>query len=300
MRTRPRFSMNYREPARTTPRIFTILVLSLLIVIAVSAAAFGYPHLLSSPFAEGLPTSISGLLAAQYDGSSGDAGAVPNDTAVIDDEIPLVVEQPDDLSEYEAAVPDGVGASQGEIPTIVEPYEGEDEGTVPNDTEVNDESSGIVEQYDGYGEDEGAVPEGTGVFDNEIPGVANLDAALLAAIQQAATDAAADGVEFFVESGWRTPEYQNQLRRDAVYTYGSETEAARWVATPEMSAHVSGNAIDIGSYDAMAWLSENGAAYGLCQIYSNEPWHYELRPDAKTYGCPPPYADPTQDPRMKP
>ena len=31
---------------------------------------------------------------------------------------------------------------------------------------------------------------------------------------------------------------------------------------------------------ATAWLSEHGAAYGLCQVYRNEPWHYELRPDA--------------------
>ena len=26
--------------------------------------------------------------------------------------------------------------------------------------------------------------------------------------------------------------------------------------------------------------------YGLCQIYGNEPWHYELRPDAVDHGCP--------------
>ena len=25
-------------------------------------------------------------------------------------------------------------------------------------------------------------------------------------------------------------------------------------------------------------VSEHGAKYGLCQIYDNEPWHYELRP----------------------
>jgi zinc D-Ala-D-Ala carboxypeptidase len=37
----------------------------------------------------------------------------------------------------------------------------------------------------------------------------------------------------------------------------------------------------------------------LCQIYSNEPWHYELRPEAIDHGCPPMYADPTQDPRMQ-
>ena len=39
--------------------------------------------------------------------------------------------------------------------------------------------------------------------------------------------------------------------------------------------------------------------YGLCRIYGNEPWHYELRPDAVDHGCPPMYADPTHDPRMQ-
>ena len=51
--------------------------------------------------------------------------------------------------------------------------------------------------------------------------------------------------------------------------------------------------------DATAWLSEHGAEYGLCQIYSNEPWHYELRPEAIDHGCPRMYADPTNDPRMQ-
>ena len=130
------------------------------------------------------------------------------------------------------------------------------------------------------GEADGAVPDGTTVFDDEIPGVANLDPDLLGALRQAATDAADDGVEFFVDSGWRSPEYQDQLLREAVSKYGSEEEAARWVATADTSAHVSGDAVDIGPSDATAWLSEHGAEYGLCQIYGNEPWHYELRPDA--------------------
>ena len=64
------------------------------------------------------------------------------------------------------------------------------------------------------------------------------------------------------------------------------------MATPNTSAHVSGDAVDIGPFDATAWLSEHGAEYGLCQIYSNEPWHYELRPEAIDHGCPPMYADP--------
>jgi zinc D-Ala-D-Ala carboxypeptidase len=149
------------------------------------------------------------------------------------------------------------------------------------------------------GEADGAVPDGTTVFDDEVPGVANLDPALLGPLRQAATDAADDGVEFQVNSGWRSPEYQEQLLREAVSEYGSEEEAARWVATADTSLHVSGDAVDIGPSDATAWLSERGDDYGLCQVYGNEPWHYELRPGAIDHGCPPMYADPTQDPRMQ-
>jgi D-alanyl-D-alanine carboxypeptidase len=149
------------------------------------------------------------------------------------------------------------------------------------------------------GEADGALPDGTTVFDDETPGVANLDPDLLAALRQAATDAADDGVEFLVESGWRSPEYQDQLLREAISEYGSEEEAARWVATADTSTHVSGEAVDIGPSDATAWLSEHGAEYGLCQTYGNEPWHYELSPEAIDHGCPPMYADPTHDPRMQ-
>src|SRR5215204_3674790 len=149
------------------------------------------------------------------------------------------------------------------------------------------------------GEADGVVPDGVTVFDDEVPAVANLDPDLLGVLRQAATDAAGDGVEFYVDSGWRSPEYQEQLLREAVSKYGSEEEAARWVATADTSAHVSGDAVDIGHADATAWLSEHGAEYGLCQTYSNEPWHYELRPEAIDHGCPPMYADPTHDPRMQ-
>lgn len=145
---------------------------------------------------------------------------------------------------------------------------------------------------------DGAVPDGTTVFD-AIPGVARLDPALLDAVRRAATAAAADGVDFLVESGWRSPRYQEQLLREAIAQYGSEAEAARWVATPTTSAHVAGDAVDVGPSDATAWLAQHGAAYGLCQIYGNEPWHFELRPDAREQGCPAMYADPTQDPRMR-
>ena len=149
------------------------------------------------------------------------------------------------------------------------------------------------------GEADGAVPDGTTVFDDEIPGVAKLDPELLGALRRAATDAAGDGVQFSVDSGWRSPAYQERLLREAISKYGSEAQATRWVATPSTSAHVSGDAVDIGPSVAAAWLSEHGAAYGLCQIYANEAWHYELRPEAADHGCPAMYADPTQDPRMQ-
>jgi LAS superfamily LD-carboxypeptidase LdcB len=149
------------------------------------------------------------------------------------------------------------------------------------------------------GEADGVVPDGVTVFDDEYPGVANLAPDLLRALREAATDAAVDGVEFSVTSGWRSPEYQDQLLRGAISAYGSEEEAARWVATAGASPHVSGDAIDIGPVDATAWLSDHGVDYGLCRIYGNEPWHYELRPEATDHGCPPIYADPTLDPRMR-
>ncbi|WP_199737075.1 MULTISPECIES: M15 family metallopeptidase [Micromonospora] len=137
------------------------------------------------------------------------------------------------------------------------------------------------------------------VFDDAVPAVAKLDPDLRAALRQAATAAADDDVTFYVNSGWRSAAYQNQLLREAVSRYGSEDEAARWVATAATSAHVSGDAVDLGRSAAPAWLARHGAAYGLCQIYRNEAWHYELRPEAVEHGCPAMYADPTEDPRMQ-
>lgn len=131
------------------------------------------------------------------------------------------------------------------------------------------------------------------------PAVADLDADLADALRRVTTDAREDGVEIHVTSGRRSPAQQDLLLREAIARYGSEKEAARWVATPETSPHVSGDAVDIAPMAAMDWLAQRGAAYGLCQIYGNESWHYELRPDAVTHGCPQMYADPTEDPRMQ-
>ncbi len=155
------------------------------------------------------------------------------------------------------------------------------------------------EHRNAFGEAAGAVPGRVTIFAGGIPAVANLDPALLGALRRAATDAAGDGIDLYVTSGWRSPAYQERLLREAVTTYGSKEEAARWVAPPESSAHVSGDAVDLGPVDAVSWMSEHGSEYGLCQIYSNEPWHYELRPEAVDRGCPAMFVDAAHDPRLR-
>lgn len=134
---------------------------------------------------------------------------------------------------------------------------------------------------------------------SDEPAVAKLDPALRAAVQSAAEAAEADGVVFAVTSGWRSPRYQEQLLDQAVRDYGSLEEAAKWVADAKRSSHVHGLAVDIGPTDADSWLQQHGAEYGLCQTYANEMWHFELRDlDADGF-CPQPYADPTEDPRLR-
>jgi len=146
---------------------------------------------------------------------------------------------------------------------------------------------------------DGVLPDGATPFDDRLPGIARLDDDLLGALRAAARDAARDDVEILVNSGWRSPAYQDELLREAVAEYGSAEEAARWVATASTSSHVSGKAVDVGPAAATTWLSEHGATYGLCQVYRNEPWHYELRAGTADHGCPAMYADPTEDPRMQ-
>lgn len=153
--------------------------------------------------------------------------------------------------------------------------------------------------HGGLGAADGEVPDGVTPFDAQYPAVSKLDPALLSALRSAARDASDHGVEIYVNSGWRSAKYQKQLFEQAVSKFGSEAKASPWVAPPGTSVHEAGGAVDLGPDDAAAWLSEHGAAYGLCQIYANESWHYELRPDAVDHGCPATYANPTDDPRLQ-
>ncbi len=149
------------------------------------------------------------------------------------------------------------------------------------------------------GEADGVVPDGAGVLDHRYAAVRRLAPPLHDALDAAATAARRDGVRVVLTSGWRSRRYQEQLFAEAVARYGSAREAARWVARPGTSAHEAGRAVDLGPSSALSWLSRHGATYGLCPVYGNEPWHYEHRPAAVSRGCPPTYADPTADPRMR-
>jgi D-alanyl-D-alanine carboxypeptidase len=129
---------------------------------------------------------------------------------------------------------------------------------------------------------DGSLPGGDALtpFDVQDPAIGRLDPALLSAIQNAATAAAADGVTTTITSGWRSPEFQQRLLDNAVQTYGSFAAARRYVQTPQMSKHVVGEAVDVGGPAADQWLIANGARFGLCRIYANELWHFELVADA--------------------
>ena len=134
----------------------------------------------------------------------------------------------------------------------------------------------------------GYIPDNQTVtpFDVKNPVVGWLDPPLLAAIQNAARSAASNGVDLEITSGWRTKGFQQRLFDDAVRTYGSVETAQQFVAAPDTSRHVVGQAVDVGPADADNWLIRNGSRFGLCQIYANEIWHFELAAD-QDGSCPP-------------
>ena len=115
--------------------------------------------------------------------------------------------------------------------------------------------------------------------------IAWLDPALLSAVQNAARGAKDDGVDVQITSGWRTKGFQQRLFDDGVRTYGSVEAAGEFVASPDTSHHVIGKAVDVGPVEADTWMIRNGSRFGLCQIYANEIWHFELAAD-KDGSCP--------------
>lgn len=124
---------------------------------------------------------------------------------------------------------------------------------------------------------DGWIADGTRLtaFDS-VPAVGELDPDLLDALLEATLAAEADGGALGINSGWRSREYQQWLLDEAITEYGSYDEARRWVATPEESRHITGDAVDVGPPASAAWLETHGSRWGLCRVFDNEPWHFEL------------------------
>jgi hypothetical protein len=127
----------------------------------------------------------------------------------------------------------------------------------------------------------GWLPEGRtfSPFDTVSQPVTRLDPLLLRAVQGATRAAAAQGVNITLTSGWRSKGFQQRLFADAVRQYGSVDVAQQFVASPDASKHVLGEAVDVTGVGASDWLIRNGAQFGLCQIYANENWHFEIAVD---------------------
>lgn len=141
---------------------------------------------------------------------------------------------------------------------------------------------GATDSWSGY------LPDDTTItpFDTSSQLIARLNPALLTAIQDAARSARTQGIDITITSGWRSKGFQQRLFDDAVRRYGSLEMAQQFVASPEVSKHVLGEAVDIAGDGASDWLIRNGPQFGLCQIYANENWHFELAADGEGR-CPP-------------
>lgn len=118
-----------------------------------------------------------------------------------------------------------------------------------------------------------------------------LDPELLRRFETARTAARADGVTLTLTSGWRSAAEQERIIAAGVARYGSVAEARRWVLPPDTSAHVQGEAIDVGPASGATWLGLHGSRFGLCRTYANEPWHFEPAIAPGGTCPPPPHAD---------
>jgi zinc D-Ala-D-Ala carboxypeptidase len=92
-------------------------------------------------------------------------------------------------------------------------------------------------------------------------------------------------------SGYRSPQEQEWLWREALEKYGEPEVACQWVARPGTSAHQSGRAVDchlgapieseyvawLREQPAWHWLVANAEGFGFYP-YEVEPWHWEYNP----------------------
>ena len=124
-----------------------------------------------------------------------------------------------------------------------------------------------------------------------------LTAAAFRAWTEMKRDAAGAGVEIFLVSAYRSPQYQHDLIARKLARGQSMEQILSVNAAPGYSEHHTGCALDIGAPDcevlteafeataAFVWLTENAARHGFFMSYPRgnklgiayEPWHWCYR-----------------------
>lgn len=118
-----------------------------------------------------------------------------------------------------------------------------------------------------------------------------LTAATRAAFEAARAEALwRHGVLIGLTDGYRDAHAQAQLFADTVRRTGSLSLALQWTLPPHESRHVIGTALDVRPIEGARWLDRYGARHQLYQVYDNEWWHFEYRPDGRPPRLPHPSA----------
>lgn len=122
----------------------------------------------------------------------------------------------------------------------------------------------------------------------------------LQAWQRMKAAAAAEGIEFFMTAGFRSPEYQAELIRQAVRQGYRFPEVLNYILAPGYSEHHTGRAIDLVSAESdgvpfpelyeqtsgFLWLERRADEFGFSMTYPRdnkfgaiyEPWHWVYSP----------------------
>ena len=129
---------------------------------------------------------------------------------------------------------------------------------------------------------------------NLVGRMQRLTPATAASWQAMVKDAAGDGIQLMIVSGYRSIDYQARLIRKKINAGQSVSEILAVNAAPGHSEHHTGRAIDIATpgsrplteefeqTEAFKWLTNRAAEYGFSMTYPRdnaggfiyEPWHW--------------------------
>ncbi len=104
------------------------------------------------------------------------------------------------------------------------------------------------------------------------------------ALRTMAAEAARDGIQLRIDSGYRSASYQRRVYQRMMAKGKTFLEAARYVAPPGYSEHMLGLAVDFVPSDwrfvktaAYGWLKQHAAEFGFRETYpesrpNHQPW----------------------------